>query len=114
MGRTTYAPHAPSTATEAPESVATVMGAGFALSAAGIDAADTANRLGPLSDRTRPSATVDLDHRLSTFIGSLRWAAISLGLLAVAIRTPPRPLSVIAGLALATFGVAQTLRPVRL
>ena len=44
----------------------------------------------------------------------MRWAAISLGLLTVAIKNPPRPMFVLAGLALATFGVAQTLRPVRL
>jgi signal transduction histidine kinase len=90
------------------------MGAGFALSAAGTDADDGSNRRGLLIDRIRPSATLDLDHRLSTFVGSLRWAAISLGLLTVAIKTPARPFAIIAGLALASFGVAQTLRPVRL
>ena len=73
---------------------------------------------GPRPNRRRErghrTSTLELDHRLSTLVASLRWAAISLGLLTVAIKDPPRPLFLLAGLALATFGVAQTLRPVRL
>lgn len=114
MGRTTYAPRGAPTDADTPASVATVMGAGFALTAAGMGAAAPANGDRAVANPARPSTTFDLDHRLSTFVGSLRWAAISLGLLTVAIKNPPRPLFILAGLALATFGVTQTLRPVRL
>ena len=114
MGRTTYAPPGAPAGTDRSDSDAPLMGTGFALTAAGI--ADLAARGGeqPPPPPSRPSTTLDLDHRLTTLVGSLRWAAISLGLLSVAIRTPPRPMFVLAGLALATFGVAQTVRPVRL
>jgi signal transduction histidine kinase len=90
------------------------MGAGFALAAAGLG--DTAARDGGhlLPDSARPSSTLALDQRLRALVGSLRWATISVGLLAVAIKDPPRPGTLLAGLALATFGVAQTVRPVRL
>jgi signal transduction histidine kinase len=114
MGRLTYAPReAPTgiTAESAASVVAAVIGAGMRLPGA---APETDASVVVHGDRVRPSATLDLDHRLSAFVGSLRWAAISLGLLAVAIRTPPRSLFILAGLALAVFGVAQTLRPVRL
>ena len=114
MGRTTYAPSGAPTEPDAPTSVATVMGSGFALTAAGPAGAEAELDERPLSEHARPSGTLDLDHRLNALVGSLRWAAISLGLLAVAMKNPPRPLFIIAGLALATFGVEQTLRPVRL
>jgi signal transduction histidine kinase len=98
----------------APSSVATVMGAGFALAAAGQGRADPENDDPPLQEQPLHSGTFDLDHRLGTLVGSLRWAAISLGLLAVATKSPTRPLFLLPGLALATFGVAQTVRPVHL
>jgi signal transduction histidine kinase len=128
MGRSTYAPHG-SPQHAAPESGAagdfasalagpglvasTATATGFALTGAPHDAR-TDPLEAPPAERARPSGTLDLDHRLSAFVGSLRWAAISLGLLAVAITNPPRPLSILGGLALAVYGVAQTLRPVRL
>jgi len=126
MGRSTYAPHgAPrhaALARDAPEdagpgAVTTATAAPTATSVT-LTGASAESRPAPFegtsTERARPSGTLDLDHRLSAFVGSLRWAAISLGLLAVSIRTPPRPLFILAGLALAVFGVAQTLRPVRL
>ncbi|HEX4492169.1 MAG TPA: GAF domain-containing sensor histidine kinase [Acidimicrobiia bacterium] len=111
MGRTTYA--RPAIGRGEPEPPIPLEGpvAGFALTAPGGDAAPGPARL--VRDRHHPSM-LELDHRLSTLVASLRWAAISLGLLTVAIKDPPRPLFLLAGLALATFGVAQTLRPVRL
>jgi signal transduction histidine kinase len=90
------------------------MGAGFVLATPPEPAPEDEPGRRAVEGRSRPTTTLDLDHRLSTFVGSLRWAAISLGLLTVAIKEPPRPLFVLAGLALATFGVLQTLRPVRL
>ena len=132
MGRLTYAPGTPDDGAldrEAPQPrapevgrpvVATVMGSGFGLTGApptsNVVVADTAgDPTGTRrSGRSGPSGTLAVDHRMSTFIGSLRWAAISLGLLAVAIKTPLQPAAIIAGLTLAVFGVAQTLRPVHL
>jgi signal transduction histidine kinase len=132
MGRSTYAPHgdpqhaapergAPQdrAADETPSAlVATVAAAtttttGFALTGATADGRAEQFE-GASSERAHPSGTLDLDHRLSAFVASLRWAAISLGLLAVAIKTPPRPLYILAGLVLAVYGVEQTLRPVHL
>ncbi|MDQ1535039.1 MAG: hypothetical protein QOF28_2800, partial [Actinomycetota bacterium] len=114
MGRTTYAPHGATTDADAPTSVATVMGAGSALTGSGLIGAEPELDERPASERPRPSGTLELDHRLSALVGSLRWAAISLGLISVAMKNPPRPLFIIAGLALAVFGVEQTIRPVRL
>jgi signal transduction histidine kinase len=126
MGRLTYAPggapdhDAPDTRGPvlargaAPSTIAPPTGSGSTLrpehsAGAAVGSADALP-----SERGRPSGTLAVDDRLSAFVGSLRWAAISLGLLAVAIKTPPRPLFIIAGLALAVFGVEQTIRPVHL
>jgi signal transduction histidine kinase len=124
MGRMTYAPRGVTPDPDAPpagapSAVASVMEAGFALTGAtyvGFSPGETpaSAEAAPAADRARLPGTLDLDHRLSALVGSLRWAAISLGLLAVVMKNPPSPLFVLAGLALATFGVAQTLRPVRL
>ena len=114
MGRTTYAPPGATSDGATPESVASEIGTGFALPGPATTNSEPTgtNRLRDRSNR--PSTSFDLDHRLSTFVGSLRWAAISLGLLTVAIKTTPQPYSILAGLALASFGVLQTIRPVRL
>src|SRR5262245_60160723 len=104
MGRTTYAPprHEPEPPASADGAVA-----GFVLPAPEGDATPR-----PARERGRHTSILELDHRLSTLVASLRWAAISLGLLTVAVKDPPRPFFLLGGLALATFGVAQTLRPV--
>ena len=111
----TSQPHAPAPGEDA--AAATTTGSGFA-TGAGLIGSGLVGAAVPddttVSRRDRPSGTPELDHRLSTLVNSLRWAAVSLGLLAVAIKSPPRPLFVFAGLALATFGVEQTIRPVRL
>jgi signal transduction histidine kinase len=110
MGRTTYARPAVArrgTTTPIPPGSASL--ADFQLTSAP-----------PLAPEPAPgrrhggTGALELDHRLSTLVASLRWAAISLGLLTVAIKEPVRPFLLLAGLALASFGVAQTLRPVHL
>jgi signal transduction histidine kinase len=114
MGRMTYAPPGAPADTNGTDLVAPATGTGFALTAAGIAELAAHGEEQAPGPPDRPSATLELDHRLTTLVGSLRWAAISLGLLTVAVKTPPRPMFLLAGLALASFGVAQTLRPVRL
>src|SRR5699024_5821176 len=78
------------------------------LTDAGADAAAIAAATG------RNRGGLDLDQRLSFLVGSLRWAAISLGFLVVATRTPARPSLLLPGAALACFGVFETLWPAHL
>lgn len=112
MGRTTYARPAPAGPGVEPRPAAPAGPLeGFTLTAPPTDGGPQHT---PAKEPKRAHAALELDHRLSTLVASLRWAAISLGLLTVAVKDPPRPMFMIWGLALATFGVAQTLRPVRL
>ncbi len=124
MGRTTYARPGPE-GPEASKPAATVAVLADAAALARATSptgptvpasADAIARDGrePRVARARPIAELDLDIRLSFLVGSLRWAAISLGFLVVATRNPPRPSLLLAGASLACFGVFETLWPARL